>query len=169
MSDKHHFNEEGIVSAVLSFINAKSWAKSKAIVPPHHNDLLTPVAVQIFEALFMQHKDDEKARRLLKGHCSLLLRCQSEMIETSFADRLHLQSLPDIPPELLARLRSMLSEKKLCEFIKEHPELLSIQALEKRGPEIHSSGSRRIRSNAHYVNVKICGSLLIHKRGAYHV
>jgi hypothetical protein len=88
MSDQNHFNEESIVSAVLSFINAKTWAKSKAIVQAHHNDLLTPEAFQVFEALLMQHKDDENATRLLEDYRSLLLRCQSEGVDAAFADRL---------------------------------------------------------------------------------
>jgi len=167
--DQNHFNEECIVSAVLSFINAKTWAKRKVIVQAHHNDLLTPEAFHVFEALLMQHKDDKKAKRLLEDHHSLVLRCKSEGTDATFSDRLQSQSLPDIPSGLLARLRSMLSEKKLCELIEEHPELLSIQALGKRDPEIHGSGSRRVRSKAYYVNLKICRSLVIHKRGAYHV
>jgi hypothetical protein len=138
-------------------------AESKAIVQAQYNDLLTPKAFHVFETLLMQYKDDEKAKRLLEGHRSLLLRCQSEGIDAAFADRHQSQSLPDIPSGLLARLRSMLSEKKLCELIEEHPELLSIRALGKRGPEIHDTGSRRVRSKAHYVNVKICRSLLIYK------
>ena len=169
MSDQNHFDEESIVSAVLSFINAEKWAKSKAIVQAHQDDLLTPAAIQVFEDLLMQYKDDKKATRLLEDHHSLLLRCQSEGIDAAFADRHQSQSLPDIPSGLLARLRSMLSETKLCKLIEEHPELLSIRALGKRDPEIHGSGSRRVRSKAYYVNLKICRSLLIHKRGAYHV
>ena len=169
MIDQNHFNEECIVSAVLSFINAKTWAKRKVIGLAHHNDLLTPEAFQVFEALLMQYKDDENATLLLEDHCSLLLRCQSDGIETSFADRLQLQSLHNIPSELLARLRSMHSENKLCEIIEEHFELLSIRALGKRCPEINGSGSRRVRSKAHFVNVKICRSLLIYKRNTYHV
>jgi len=169
MSDQNHFDEERIVSAVLSFINAETWAKSKAIVQAHQDDLLTPAAIQVFEDLLMQYKDDKKATRLLEDHHSLLLRCQSEGIDAAFAYRHQSQSLPDIPSGLLARLRSMLSETKLCKLIEEHPELLSIRALGKRDPEIHGSGSRRVRSKAYYVNLKICRSLLIHKRGAYHV
>ena len=145
MSDPNHFNQERIVNAVLSFINAKTWAECKAIVQALHNDLLTPEAFQVFEALLMQHKEDEKTRRLLEDHCSLLLRCQSEGIDAAFADRLQSQSLPDIPSGLLARLKSMLSENKLCKLIEEYPELLSIRALGKYGPEIHGSGYRRVR------------------------
>jgi len=135
----------------------------------HKDDLLTPSAIQVFEVLLMQHKDDEKATHFLEDHRSLLLRCQSEGIDAAFADRLQAQSISDIPSGLLARLGSMLSENKLCELIKEHLELLSIRALGKRSPEIHGSGYRRVRSKAHYVNVKICRSLLIYKRSTYYV
>jgi len=120
-------------------------AESKAIVQAHYNDLLTPKAFQVFEAQLMQHKDNENARHLIEDDRSLLLRCQREGIDAAFADRLQLQSLPDIPSGLLARLKSMLSENKLCELIEEHPELLSIRALGKCGPEIHGSGYRRVR------------------------
>ena len=169
MSDPNHFNQERIVNAVLSFINARDLAESKAIVQAHHNDLLSPVVIQVFEALLMQYKDDKKATRLLEDHHSLLLRCQSEGIDAAFADRLQAQSLPDIPSGLLARLRSKHSENKLCELIEEHLELLSIRALGKCVPEIHGSGYRIVRSKAHYVNVKICRSLLFYKRSTYHV
>jgi len=126
MSDQNHFNEERIVNAVLSFINAKTWAKSKAIVQAHKVDLLTPEVFQVFEALLMQHKDDEEATSLLEDHRSLLLRCQREGIDAAFADRLQEQSLSDIPPELLARLKSIHSEAELRELIEEHPELLPV-------------------------------------------
>ena len=145
MSDQNHLNEERIVSAVLSFLNARDMAESKAIVQAHYNDLLTPEAFQVFEALLMQHKDNENARHLIEDDRSLLLRCQREGIDAAFADRLQLQSLPDIPSGLLARLKSMLSENKLCELIEEHLELLSIRALGKCDPEIHGSGYRRVR------------------------
>jgi len=148
MSDQNHFDEERIVRAVLTFINAETWAESKAIVQAHQNDLLTPVAVQVFEALLMQYKDDENATRLLEDHRSLLLRCQSEGINDAFADRLHAQSMPDIPPELLARLRSIRSEAGLCELIEEHPELLPViqqmvnqsQAYQESSTDVSSPG-----------------------------
>jgi len=126
MSDQNHFDEERIVSAVLSFINAKTWAESKAIVQAHQDDLLTPEVFQVFEALLMQHKDDEKAKGLLEDLLSLLLRCQSKGIDGAFADRLQAQSISDIPPELAVRLRYIRSKTTLCELIEEHPELLPV-------------------------------------------
>jgi len=145
MSDPNHFNQEHIVNVVLSFINARDLAESKAIVQAHQDDLLTPETFQVFEALLMQHKDYEKTRRLLEDNRSLLLQFQSKGIDVAFANRFQSQSLPDIPSGLLARLRSMLSKNKLCELIEEHPELLSIRALGKCGLEIHGSGYRRVR------------------------
>ena len=157
MSDQNHFDKECIINAVLSFINAKTWAESKAIVQAHHDDLLTPAAVQVFEVLLMQHKDDESAIRILEEHCSLLRRCQSEGIDAAFAGRLQAQSLHEIPPELLAQLRSVRTDAELRELIEEHPELLPVRALGSRSPEIyHSSGSGRVRGTFHYVNVQIC-------------
>jgi len=126
MSNQNHFDEERISNVVLSFINAKTWAESKAIVQTHQDDLLTSAAIQVFEALLMQYKDDEKARRLLEDHRSLLLRCQSDGIDDAFAGRLQERSTPDIPPELLARLRSIRTDAELRELIREHPELLPV-------------------------------------------
>ena len=91
-----------------------------------YNDLLTPKAFHVFETLLMQYKDDDKAKRLLEDHRSVLLRCQSEGIDAAFADRLQTQSISEIPPELLARLRSIRSKAELLELIKEHPELLPV-------------------------------------------
>ena len=169
MSDQNHFDEELIVRAVLSFINAKTWAESKAIVQAHHNDLLTPAAVRVFEALLMQHKGDERARRLLEDHRSLLLLCQSEGIDAAFAGRLHSRSIPNIPPELLARLRSIRTDAELRELIEEHPELLQVRAIGSHSPEIHGNGSGRVSGTSHYVNAMICRLLRIHKRGVYYV
>ena len=126
MSDSNHFNEKRIVSTVLSFINAKTWAESKAIVQANQDDLLTPEVFQVFEALLMQYKDDEKATSLLEDHRLLLLRCQSEGIDAAFADRLQARSIPNIPPELLARLKSIRSEAELRELVEAHPELLPV-------------------------------------------
>ena len=61
MSDQNPFDEERVVSAVLSFVNAKTWAEKKAIVQAHQDDLLTPAADQVFEFLLMQYKGDENA------------------------------------------------------------------------------------------------------------
>lgn len=44
MSDQNLFDEERISNTVLSFINAETWAESKAIVQTHQDDLLTPAA-----------------------------------------------------------------------------------------------------------------------------
>jgi hypothetical protein len=126
MSDQNHFDEERIINAVLSFVNARDMAESKAIMQAHQDDLLTPAADQIFEAMLMQYKDDEKARRILEDRRSLLLRCQSEGIDAAFADRLKARSISDIPPELLARLRSIRTDAELRELIEEHPELLPV-------------------------------------------
>jgi hypothetical protein len=151
MSDQNHFDEEHIVSAVLSFVNARDMAESKAIVQTHQDDLLTPAAVRVFEALLMQHKDDEKARRVLEDHRSLLLRCQSEGIDAAFADRLQARSIPDIPPELLAQLRSIRTDVELLELIEEHPELLPVRAsaaviLKSVAADLEESGVRLIMS-----------------------
>ncbi|KAF5412616.1 MAG: hypothetical protein C5S47_00985 [Candidatus Methanogasteraceae archaeon] len=126
MSNQNHFDEERISNAVLSFINAKTWADSKAIVQAHQDDLLTSAAIQVFESLLIRYKDDEKARRLLEDHRSLLRRCQSEGIDAAFTDRLQARPIPDIPPELLDRLRSVQTDAELRELIREHPELLPV-------------------------------------------
>jgi hypothetical protein len=54
MSNQNHFNEERIVSTVLSFINARDMAESKAIVQDHQDDLLTPEAFQVFETIKLE-------------------------------------------------------------------------------------------------------------------
>jgi len=126
MSDQNHFNQEPIVNAVLSFINARDLAESKAIVQAHQDDLLIPETFQVFEALLMQHKEDEKTTRLLEDHRSLLLRCQNEGIDAAFADLLLAQFISEIPPELLARLKSIRTDAELRELIEEHPELLPV-------------------------------------------
>jgi len=125
MSDQNPF-EERIVRAVQAFMAAKTWPERKAIVQAHQDDLLTPAADQVFEGLLMQYKDDEKARRILEDLRSLLLRCQSEGVDAAFADRVQTQSIPDIPPELFARLMSIRSEEEFHELIEDHPELLPV-------------------------------------------
>jgi hypothetical protein len=143
MSDQNHFDEGSLVRAVQAFITAKTWPESKTIVQAHQDDLLTPAADQIFEGLLMQYKDDEKARGLLEDHRSLLLRCRSEGIDAAFADRIQTRPIPDIPPELLARLTAVRSEEELRELIKEHPELLSVirqMATGVKAPQESSTG-----------------------------
>jgi CHAT domain-containing protein/tetratricopeptide (TPR) repeat protein len=142
MSNQNHFDEERIVSAVLSFINAKTWAESKAIVQAHQNDLLTPATIHVFEVLLTQHRDNESAIRVLEDRRSLLLRCQSEGIDAAFADRLLARYMPDIPPELLARLKAIRSEEEFRELIEEHPELLPvIQQIVKQSQVTHGSSA----------------------------
>ena len=90
MSDQNHFDEERISNAVLSFVNAKTWAESKAIVQAHQDDLLTPAADQIFEALLVQYKDDEKARRLLERitvRCFAGARARGSMLHSQVVSR----------------------------------------------------------------------------------
>ena len=169
MSDQNHLNEECIVRAVLTFINAETCAESKAIVQAYHNDLLSPAAIQVFKDLLMQYKDDKNATRLLEGYHFLLLRCQSEGIDAAFTGRLHSRSIPDIPLELLARLRSIRTDAELRELIEEHPELMQVRAIGSHSPKIHGNGSGRVRGTSHYVNAMICRLLRIHKRGVYYV
>ena len=115
MSDQNNFDEERISNAVRSFINAETWAKSKAIVQAHYNDLLTPAAVRVFEARLMKHKGNERARRLLEDRRSLLLRCQSEGIDAAFADLLHAGSSTD-PDELPALLQELQGLNRLSDI-----------------------------------------------------
>ena len=51
---------------------------------------------------------------------------QTEGIDDAFTGRLHAQSTPDIPLELLARLMSIRTDVELLELIEEHPELLPV-------------------------------------------
>ena len=48
MSNQNPFNEEGLIRAVLSFINAKTPGEGKAIVQAYKDNLLTPAAANEF-------------------------------------------------------------------------------------------------------------------------
>ena len=79
------------------------------------------------------------------------------------------------PDNILVALDSLESElpsltgKEAWETIKDDFNTLKLNLQDSNDPEIHNSGFERVRDTSHYVNVKICRSLLIRKRGAYHV
>ena len=79
------------------------------------------------------------------------------------------------PNNILAALNSLKSElplltgKEAWETIKDEFDTLKLELQDSNDPKIHSNESVRVRGMAHYVNVKICRLLRIHKQGAYHV
>ncbi len=92
--------QQQIIEAVLTFINAKTWRDSQQFVQQNALLLLTVPAEQIMDKLIEEYHDNEQAVKLIRQHQDLLRQCRKVGIEAAFAKLTQSQSGSDISPHL---------------------------------------------------------------------
>lgn len=138
MSRKKTHNTMDIL---LTFVNARTWAKSKRILEEHQHILLTDKAEKLLIEL-MGEQHDEGSIHTLKEHQTIIRQARAEGIDAAFV-RFHRPpsetatscvgpppdvELPPIPLELREHLESVRSPEDLRQLMDEEPDVVPIMA-----------------------------------------